>query len=167
MNNKIKNFLKISEEDILMIVLFFMSFSIGIWRNYRQLWLENVGFDVQSISRILSVALICSAIISFIISIYSTRVKVKNVILMTGIFKAFAMMLLLLTRNTYIIKVCMLICVMCETTFSIAFYPLLTTINKTNEAFRKQALINYLAKDAGVIVCGLLIGVTVGNIFFD
>ena len=167
MNNKIKNFLKISEEDILMIVLFFMSFSIGIWRNYRQLWLENVGFDVQSISRILSVALICSAIISFIISIYSTRVKVKNVILMTGIFKAFAMMLLLLTRNTYIIKVCMLICVMCETTFSIAFYPLLTTINKTNEGFRKQALINYLAKDAGVIVCGLLIGVTVGNIVFD
>ena len=141
MNNKIKDFFKISEEDILMIVLFFMSFSIGIWRNYRQLWLENVGFDVQSISRILSVALICSAIISFIISIYSTRVKVKNVILMTGIFKAFAMMLLLLTENTYIIKVCMLICVMCETTFSIAFYPLLTTINKTNEAFRKQALI--------------------------
>ena len=141
MNNKIKDFFKISEEDILMIVLFFMSFSIGIWRNYRQLWLENVGFDVQSISRILSVALICSAIISFIISIYSTRVKVKNVILMTGIFKAFAMMLLLLTENTYIIKVCMLICVMCETTFSIAFYPLLTTINKTDEAFRKQALI--------------------------
>ena len=103
MNNKIKDFFKISEEDILMIVLFFMSFSIGIWRNYRQLWLENVGFDVQSISRILSVALICSAIISFIISIYSTRVKVKNVILMTGIFKAFAMMLLLLTENTYII----------------------------------------------------------------
>ena len=167
MNNKIKDFFKISEEDILMIVLFFMSFSIGIWRNYRQLWLENVGFDVQSISRILSVALICSAIISFIISIYSTRVKVKNVILMTGIFKAFAMMLLLLTENTYIIKVCMLICVMCETTFSIAFYPLLTTINKTDEAFRKQALINYLAKDAGVIVCGLLIGVTVANIVFD
>lgn len=167
MNKKIKEFFKISEEDILMIVLFFMSFSIGIWRNYRQLWLENIGFDVQSISRILSVALVCSAIISFIISIYSTRVKVKNVILMTGIFKALAMMILLLNGNAYIIKVCMLICVMCETIFSIAFYPLLTTINKTNEAFRKQALINYLAKDAGIIVCGLLIGVTIGNIVFD
>lgn len=167
MNKKIKDFLKISDENILMIVLFFMSFSIGIWRNYRQLWLESVGFNVQSISRILSIALICSSIISFVISIYSTRVKVKNVILMTGIFKALAMMILLLNGNEYIIKVCILICVMCETIFSIAFYPLLTTISKTEEAFRKQALINYLAKDAGVIVCGLLIGVTVGNIIFD
>ena len=105
MIKRIKEFIKINEEDLLMIVLAFMSFSIGIWRNYRQLWLENVGFDVQSISRILSVALVCSAIISFIISIYSTRVKVKNVILMTGIFKALAMMILLLNGNAYIIKV--------------------------------------------------------------
>ena len=167
MNKKIKEFFKISEEDLLMIVLAFMSFSIGIWRNYRQLWLENIGFDVQSISKVLSVALICSAIISFIISIYSTRVKVKNVIMLTGTLRALAMLVLLLNSNTYIIKVCMLICIMCETTFSIAFYPLLTTINKERSAFAKQALINYLGKDAGVIVCGLLIGVTVGNIVFD
>lgn len=167
MIKKVKEFCKISEEDLLMIVLAFMSFSIGIWRNYRQLWLENIGFDVQSISKVLSVALICSAIISFIISIYSTRVKVKNVIMLTGTLRALAMLVLLLNSNTYIIKVCMLICIMCETTFSIAFYPLLTTINKERSAFAKQALINYLGKDAGVIVCGLLIGVTVGNIVFD
>lgn len=167
MIRKVKDFCKISEEDLLMIVLAFMSFSIGIWRNYRQLWLENIGFDVQSISQVLSVALICSAIISFVISIYSTRVKVKNVIMLTGTLRALAMLVLLLNSNTYIIKVCMLICIMCETTFSIAFYPLLTTVNKDRKAFAKQALINYLGKDAGVIVCGLLIGVTVGNIVFD
>ncbi len=167
MIKKVKGFLKLSEEDLLMIVLAFMSFSIGIWRNYRQLWLENVGFDVQSISRVLSIALTCSAIISFVISIYSTRVKVKNVIVLTGTLRALAMLVLLLNSNTYIIKVCMLVCIMCETTFSIAFYPLLTTVNKEKKAFAKQALINYIAKDAGVIVCGLLIGVTVGNIIFD
>lgn len=167
MIKKVKGFLKLSEEDLLMIVLAFMSFSIGIWRNYRQLWLENVGFDVQSISRVLSIALTCSAIISFVISIYSTRVKVKNVIVLTGTLRALAMLVLLLNSNAYIIKVCMLVCIMCETTFSIAFYPLLTTVNKEKKAFAKQALINYIAKDAGVIVCGLLIGVTVGNIIFD
>lgn len=167
MIKKVKEFLKLSEEDLLMIVLAFMSFSIGIWRNYRQLWLENVGFDVQSISRVLSIALTCSAIISFVISIYSTRVKVKNVIVLTGTLRALAMLVLLLNSNAYIIKVCMLVCIMCETTFSIAFYPLLTTVNKEKKAFAKQALINYIAKDAGVIVCGLLIGVTVGNIIFD
>ena len=65
MNKKIKEFFKISEEDLLMIVLAFMSFSIGIWRNYRQLWLENIGFDVQSISKVLSVALIGASSKSF------------------------------------------------------------------------------------------------------
>ena len=38
--------LKISDENILMIVLAFMCFSIGVWSNYRQLWLENVGFSI-------------------------------------------------------------------------------------------------------------------------
>lgn len=167
MIKRIKEFIKISDEDLLLIVLAFISFSVGIWRNYRQLWLENIGFDVQSISKILSVALICSAILSFVISIYSTRVKVKNVIVLTSTLKAVSMLILLLNNNTYIIKVCMLICIMCETVFSIAYYPLLTTVNKKESLFGKQALINYLAKDAGVIVCGLLIGVTVGNIIFD
>lgn len=167
MKKKIDEFVKISDENILMIVLAFLSFSTGIWTNYRQLWLENVGFNVQDISKILSAALICSSIISFIISIYSTRVKVKNVVLLTTIFKSFSMLTLLLNKNTYVIKVCMLICIMCETIFSIAFYPLLSTVNKKESAIKKQALVNYLAKDAGIITCGLLIGVTVGNIVFD
>lgn len=37
MNKKVKNFLSINNEDNLMIVLAFMSFSIGLWTNYRQL----------------------------------------------------------------------------------------------------------------------------------
>ena len=62
---------------LLMLVLGFMSISTGIWSNYRQLWLQTVGFDVTDISRILSVGLVCSAIISFIISSFSTKIKIS------------------------------------------------------------------------------------------
>lgn len=168
MKDKIKSFLKLSEEDVLMIVLAFMSFSFGVWINYRQLWLQDIGFSVTGISKILSVALICSAIISFIISFFSTKVKTKNIVMMSIVFRALAMTgLLFYMDNQYMIKMFMLLCIMCETIFSIAYYPLITTVNKSEETYRKQALISYLGKDAGVIVCGLLFGVVVGNIVFD
>lgn len=167
MEEKIKKFLNISDENILMIVLAFEAFSVGIWTNYRQLWLKSIGFDVVSISRILSVALICSAIISFVVSLFSTKVKIKSVTLLCIILRACALSMLLVNRDIYIIKICMLLSIMCDVMFSISYYPLLSTVNKSEEAFRKQNLINYLAKDAGVISCGLLIGVTIGKRVFD
>lgn len=167
MEEKIKKFCNINDENVLMIVLAFISFSIGIWSNYRQLWLKSIGFDVVSISRILSVALICSAIISFVISIFSTKVKIKSVTLMCIIFRAIALSILLVNRNTYIIKICMLLSIMRDVMFSISYYPLLSIVNKGESAYRKQNLISYLAKDTGIISCGLLIGITIGNRIFD
>ena len=167
MEEKIKKFCNINDENVLMIVLAFISFSIGIWSNYRQLWLKSIGFDVVSISRILSVALICSAIISFVISIFSTKVKIKSVTLMCIIFRAIALSILLVNRNTYIIKICMLLSIMCDVMLSISYYPLLSIVNKGESAYRKQNLISYLAKDTGIISCGLLIGITIGNRIFD
>lgn len=167
MKEKVNNFFKISDENLLMIVLTFMSFSIGIWANYRQLWLSNIGFSLTEISRILSVALVCSAIISFVISMFSTKVKIKHVILLGMAFRALAMACLLLMNGNFLVKTCILITVMCEVIFSISFYPLLSTVNKSSDTYRKHSLINYLAKDAAIVSCGLLIGVTVGKIVFD
>lgn len=167
MKEKVNNFFKISDENLLMIVLTFMSFSIGIWANYRQLWLSNIGFSLTEISRILSVALVCSAIISFVISMFSTKVKIKHVILLGMAFRTLAMACLLLMNGNFLVKTCILITVMCEVIFSISFYPLLSTVNKSSDTYRKHSLINYLAKDAAIVSCGLLIGVTVGKIVFD
>lgn len=167
MKKKDKSFLNISDENLLMIVLAFMAFSIGIWANYRQLWLEEIGFTLTEISRILSVALICSAVISFVISIFSTKVKIKNVILLGMVFRSVAMACLLFFNGEFLIKTCILITVMCEVIFSISFYPLLNSVNKSSDTYRRHSLINYFAKDAGIISCGLLIGVTVGKIVFN
>ena len=164
----IKKFFKISDEDVLMIVLAFFCFSMGIWINYRQLWLQDiVGFNLKEISNIISVALICSSIISFVISLFSTKVRTKNVIIMSMLFRCLALAALFRVSDKYLIKTFMLLSIMCETIFSIAFYPLITTVNKSEETYRKHALISYVAKDAAVVFCGLLLGVTVGKIIFD
>lgn len=167
MNKKVKNFLSINNEDNLMIVLAFMSFSIGLWTNYRQLWLQDIGYGVGEISRILSVALICSAIISFIISIFSTKINIKSTIQLSNVIRTISMILLLIVKNDFMIKICMLLSIMCEVIFSIAYYPLLALINKSDETYRKKTLIDYISQDIGIIICGLLIGTTLGNYVFD
>lgn len=156
-----------NNEKILMIVLAFMSFSIGIWTNYRSMWLESINYDVQTISRILSVALVCSSIIAFIISLFSSKIKVKNVILLSIFLRIVSFIVLLVLKNDFIIKTCMLLTIMCEVIFTISFYPLLSNVSKTDESYKRKTIIDYFAKDAGIIICGLLIGVSFGKYIFD
>ena len=167
MKEKINSFFKISNQNILLLVLALFSFSVGIANNYRQLWLEANNFSVSEISKIFSVALICSAVIAFIISILSSKIKIRDVILLSIVLRITAMSILLLKPDVFIIKACTLLGIMCEVIFSISYYPLLTQVNKSDAAYRKKAAIDYFAKDAGVISCGLLIGVAIGNIVFD
>ena len=44
---------KKTENKILIILLLF-SISIGLWNNFRQLWMQDNGLDPTQISRILS-----------------------------------------------------------------------------------------------------------------
>lgn len=162
-----KNRVKISDENLLMIILALMSFAIGIWENYRQLWLESNGFDIVSISRVYSTALICSSIISFIISIFSSRVKIRSVILLSIIFRIISLITILNVNNVFITKSCFLLCIMCDIIFSISFYPMLTYVTKTEESFKKKTLIEYFARDIGIVGCGLLIGVYIGKYLFS
>ena len=159
----IKKINKIGNERILLIVLFLMSFSMGIWGNYRQLWLKDRLFTVTEISRLFSVALICSAVISFIISLFSSKIRIKNVLLEATFLRSIAMIVLYFTSNNFVIKTCILLTIMCEVIFCISHYPLLSYINKSDEMFRRKSLIDYVAKDIGVIVCGILLGIKIGS----
>ena len=156
-----------SIENILLIVFALMSFSIGIWTNYRSMWLESINFNVQSISRILSVALICSSIIAFIISLFSSKIKVKNVIVLSMIIRIISFILLLSIKNEFIIKTSMLLTIMCEVIFTISFFPLLSNVNKSDKIYKKKTVVEYFSKDAGIIICGLLIGISFGKYVFD
>ena len=140
MKEKLKEFFKISNEDIIMIVLAIMSFSFGIWTTYRQLWLQDIGYNLSSISRILSVSLICSALIIFLISFFSTKIKVKNIIMMSIVLRAAALTIMLVFKSDMNIKFAMLLSIMCESIFSVAFYPLLASINKSNTTYQKHVL---------------------------
>lgn len=158
---------KIKDEYILLTVYAIMSFSFGVWSNYRQLWLKDIGFDVSSISKLLSVSLICSSIIIFIISFFSNKINLKKLINLSLIFRTLSLFTIMFVDDNYIVKVCMLLCIMCENIFVLTFYPLLSLVNKSNYIYKKQVSINYFAKDSAIILCGLLLGLTIGKYTID
>lgn len=158
---------KIKDEYVLLTVYAIMSFSFGVWSNYRQLWLKDIGFDVSSISKLLSVSLICSSIIIFIISFFSNKINLKKLITLSLIFRTLSLFTIMFVDDNYIVKVCMLLCIMCENIFALTFYPLLSLVNKSNDIYKKQVSINYFAKDSAIILCGLLLGFTIGRYTID
>ncbi len=158
---------KWKDEYVLLTVYAIMSFSFGVWSNYRQLWLKDIGFDVSSISKLLSVSLICSSIIIFIISFFSNKINLKKLITLSLIFRTLSLFTIMFVDDNYIVKVCMLLCIMCENIFVLTFYPLLSLVNKSNYIYKKQVSINYFAKDSAIILCGLLLGLTIGKYTID
>ena len=46
---------KIKNENQILIMLALFSISVGLWGNFRQLWLQDNNFSVTNISNILSI----------------------------------------------------------------------------------------------------------------
>ena len=67
---------KIKDENKILIMLAFFSISIGLWENFKQLWLQSNSFNISQIGTILSIASMVSAVCIFIIS---TRIELKNI----------------------------------------------------------------------------------------
>ena len=53
---------KIKSENQILIMLAFFSISMGLWENFRQLWLQDNGFSATNISNIISIGTLISVI---------------------------------------------------------------------------------------------------------
>ena len=159
----IKNKNILYNENILMITYALMSFSIGIWANYRSLWLESRNISLDNISLILSISFICSAIISIIISLVSSKIKIKNLMIEIILIRVVSLLILRYTNNLYTLIVCVLLSIICELIYMLSSYPLLSFIDDTDEGYKKKITIEYLSNDIGIIMCGILFGFSIGN----
>ena len=78
---------KIKEENKILIMLAFFSISVGLWGNFRQLWLQDNNFAVTDISNILSIGTFISVIIIALIGKYVKLNKLKNMLVIVLITK--------------------------------------------------------------------------------
>lgn len=161
---------KIKSENQILIMLAFFSVSMGLWENFRQLWLQDKGFSATNISNITSIGTLISVIGIMLVGKYIKLEKLKKFVNYSLIIK-FLNLILLLTLNNKgnmtLINISILIDVLTGYLITTSIYPLITTIVKSNVIYSKRKLTEYLFKDVGVLVGGLLIGKNVIGIFID
>lgn len=166
----IKFLKKISNENLILIMLAFYSVSVGLWNNFRQLWMETNNFNVDEISKILSFAtLICVIGILF----FAKKINMQNIkkfLLASLIIKSITLYVLFLMNSTghsNIIIVLLIIDVIVERLIIVSIYPFICTIKKTDRLYSKRKLVEYLFRDIGILVGGILIGRTIYGYLVD
>lgn len=160
----------IKDETKILIMLAFFSISMGLWNNFRQLWLQSNNMNVSEISSLLSMGTFISAILIFISAKRLKLDKIKGFItgcLLLNSINMFILFLINGSSNLNLTKVCVILNIVLEKFVIISIYPLITTIQKTDNTYSKRKLVEYLFRDVGILVGGIFIGRTIFNLNVD
>lgn len=161
---------KLTNENKILIMLAFYSISIGLWVNFRQLWLENNHFSTSQISQILSMGTLLCALGIIVVTNKMHGNKLKNFFLEAFILKILNMFLLFRTNGgecVNLIRISIIIDVIIEQMVTICIYSFICTIKKDDTLYSKRKLIEYLFKDIGILIGGAFIGKKIFSIFVD
>lgn len=154
------------KENKILVMLAFFSLSVGLWTNFKELWLQANNLDVGQISGVLSFATFLSAVIIILVA---TKIKLKNIVLLikyTLIIKILVMLLLFLFNNSnlkFVIYFLIVLDMMLEKIYITSIYPLIVLIKKDDDFYSKRKLTEYLFRDLGIFLGALFIGKNIFN----
>lgn len=164
--NKIWN----KKENQILIMLAFFSVSIGLWGNFRQLWLQDNGFSISQITTILSVGTFISVLGIIFVGKFISLDKLKDIITASICIKFSNLILLYFCNksgfNSYIC-IFTIVDIVAEYIVITSIYPLITTIAKNNTIYSKRKLTQYLFEDIGILIAGILIGRSILGVLID
>lgn len=144
----------------ILVMLAFFSISVGLWENFRQLWLQKNGFTATEISNITSIGTVVS-VIGIILA--GNFLRMRHLRVFMGYIlasKALFLSILAILNGSELpnwITFCLIIDVVTTNLIVISVYPLITTIIKNNRVYSRRKLVEYLFRDIGVLIGSLLI----------
>lgn len=159
--------IRVRLEHQILAVLACFSVSIGLWENFRQLWLQQNGFDITEISNTISIGMIGSVICVLFVGKFVRMAKIKNLMLTALAISSLNMFILFLLNGSgwhLVIKICTVIDTITSTLTITSVYPLLTTVMKSNTVYSKRKLVEYIFRDLGILIGAILIGRAIGFI---
>lgn len=161
---------KIKDENKILIMLAFFSISIGLWGNFRQLWLQDNNFSVTQISNMISIGTFISILGIAIIGKYVTLDKLKKTLTFILIIKFINLLALYYLNGTNqigFIYLTIIIDIIMEYIIITSIYPLIASIVKNDTIYSKRKLTEYLFKDIGILFGGILIGKSIAGILVN
>lgn len=150
---------RLERRILLMLALF--SISIGLWGNFRQLWLQDNGLSATEVSDITSIATFVSVIGIIVVG---CKVKMQHLkVFMTATLTVSLFNLLILAGLNHssarlLTEICTVVDVVTNWLIVASVYPLITTVMKSNQAYSKRKLVEYLFKDVGILIGGIFLG---------
>lgn len=160
---KLKRNKKALTELKILAMLGLFSVSVGLWENFRQLWLQENGYSASEVSLLTSVGLGLSA---FGVLLVGSRLKVRQLKpFMTGMLVLKFLSLLLLfslnqSGNRLLINFLIVADILASYVMVASVYPLITMVCKSNRVYSRRKLVEYWAKDIGVLVGGIMLSQT-------
>lgn len=158
---------KIKSENQILTMLAFLSISMGLWENFRQLWLQDNGFSATDISTIISIGTLISVLGIILVGKYIRLDKLKAFVSCSLLIKFLNLLILLKLNNTnniVFINISIVIDVLTSYLITTSIYPLITTIIKNNTIYSKRKLTEYLFRDIGILFGGIFIGKSIAGI---
>lgn len=172
--NRLKKPPKLSKtrrlERRILIMLAFFSISVGLWENFRQLWLQDNGFIADDVSNIISIGTIVSAVGALLISKFVRMSRLKHFMTITLAVRCVVFVMLAILNHTgltFLIDIFSILEIFTGSLFLVSIYPLLTLIIKNNSIYSRRKLVEYLFRDIGILIGGIFIGQQMGNFLFD
>ena len=161
---------KLKKENQILVMLAFFSISVGLWGNFRQLWLQDNNFPVTQISNIISIGTFISVIAIALIGRYVTLNKLKSTLTFVLLIKFINMLVLYFLNKTNqieLIRLTIVIDIVMEYIIITSIYPLITMIIKDNTTYSKRKLTEYLFRDIGILFGGIFIGKNIAGILVN
>lgn len=150
---------RLERQILVMLALF--SVAIGLWENFRQLWMEGNGFSVQEVSSLTSLATFISVAAIILVGQRLKMGHIKGFMTITlGLRLLFFGLLAAVDGldNQILLGGLITLDIVSGYLVVAGIYPLITTVMKSNQMYSRRKLVEYLFRDIGVLVGGILIG---------
>lgn len=154
-------------------LLFFLAlfgFSIGLFDNYRELWMSVNGLSTTAISHVIGISYIVTVFVLFYFTVRVSTNKLKwgictsltlNMITGTGLICLNG------TENAFLIKFLMFFNIAFSQLILSSVYPLMMNISKDDVLYTKKSFVESLFSKLGFLLVAILLGKTVFHTLID
>ena len=161
---------KLSKSTQILIFLGLFGFSLGLFNNYRDLWMNANNLNASSISRVIGISSIITVLVLLFFTLKVSTSKLKDGITISLILKMLTSTILICLNNTnkiVLIKFLMFFDIAFTELILSSIYPLIMTINKNDEIYTKKDVIESLFNKLGFLIASILLGKIIGSRVID
>lgn len=146
---------------ILLIFVALFGLSVGLFDNYRELWMSSNGISSVTISHIISISYIVTVLVLLYFTLRVKADKLKNGIVICLILKMLTSTFLIClneTNNLFLIKLLMFFDIAFKQVIISSLYPLIMNVDKNDLIYTKKETVMNIANKLGFLIVSIMLG---------